>query len=64
MTLPLTFFGSVHRREFFEDIHISLQGDIAPARHRKVNDRYESASHANMGGRDDSKTYAAAIQPC
>lgn len=51
MTLPLTLFGSVHRREFFEDTRISPQGDIVPTRHEKVNDEYESASHADMGGR-------------
>lgn len=51
MTLPPTLFGSVHRREFSEDTSISPSRDIVPTRHEKVNDEYESASHANMGGR-------------
>ncbi len=51
MTLPPTLFGSVHRREFSEDTPISPEGDIIPTRHEKVNDEYESASHANMEGR-------------
>src|SRR6478609_11628267 len=59
MTLSLSFFGSVHRGEFFEDIHSSPQGDIVPTRHGKVNDRYESASHADMRGRNDSGRQAA-----